>query len=51
MVGELLAGIALGPSLFGHYAPEAFELVFPPTAAQYHLLDAFGSVGMTCSSC
>jgi Kef-type K+ transport system membrane component KefB/nucleotide-binding universal stress UspA family protein len=47
VVGELLGGIALGPSLFGYYAPELFELVFPPSAAQYHLLDAFGSVGMT----
>ncbi len=47
VVGELTGGIALGPSLFGHYAPEAFAVVFPPVVAQYHLLDAFGSVGMT----
>jgi Kef-type K+ transport system membrane component KefB/nucleotide-binding universal stress UspA family protein len=47
VVGELLGGIALGPSLFGYYAPDAFELIFPRKPEQYHLLDAFGSVGMT----
>jgi Kef-type K+ transport system membrane component KefB/nucleotide-binding universal stress UspA family protein len=47
VVGELTGGIALGPTLFGHYFPGAFALVFPANAAQYHLLDAFGSVGMT----
>jgi Kef-type K+ transport system membrane component KefB/nucleotide-binding universal stress UspA family protein len=47
VVGELSAGIALGPSLFGHYFPEQFAVVFPPSAAQFQLLDAFGSVGMS----
>ena len=47
VVGELTGGIALGPSLFGHYAPDAFAVVFPPSAQQFHLLDAFGTVGMT----
>ena len=47
VVGELTGGIALGPSLFGHYFPDAFEVVFPPSAQQFHLLDAFGTVGMT----
>ncbi len=47
VVGELTGGIALGPSLFGHYFPGAFEVVFPPSAQQFHLLDAFGTVGMT----
>jgi Kef-type K+ transport system membrane component KefB/nucleotide-binding universal stress UspA family protein len=47
VVGELTGGIALGPSLFGHYAPLAFAAIFPPSAEQFHLLDAFGSVGMT----
>ena len=46
VVGELGAGIALGPSLFGHYAPGAFTTLFPPNVEQFHLLDAFGSVGM-----
>jgi Kef-type K+ transport system membrane component KefB len=46
VVGELGAGIALGPSLFGHYAPSAFAAVFPPSVEQFHLLYAFGNVGM-----
>ena len=47
VVGEMTGGIALGPSLFGHYAPVAFAAVFPPSAEQLHLLDAFGIVGMS----
>jgi Kef-type K+ transport system membrane component KefB/nucleotide-binding universal stress UspA family protein len=47
VVGEMSGGIALGPTLFGHYAPETFAMLFPPTATQFHLLDAFSSVGMT----
>jgi len=47
VVGELSAGIALGPSLLGHYFPNAFAAIFPPSAEQFHLLDAFGSIGMT----
>ena len=31
VVGELAAGIALGPTLFGHYFPHAFAAIFPPT--------------------
>src|SRR6476646_6314254 len=46
VVGELAAGIALGPSLFGHYAPDSFEWLFPHDAEQFHLLDVFGSFGM-----
>ena len=29
VVGELLAGIVLGPSVFGHFAPGAFAAIFP----------------------
>ena len=47
VVGEMTGGIALGPSLFGHYAPGAFAAVFPASAEQLHLLDAFGIVGMS----
>jgi Kef-type K+ transport system membrane component KefB/nucleotide-binding universal stress UspA family protein len=46
VVGELAAGIALGPSGFGHWFPHTFALIFPPDAEQFHLLDAFSSVGM-----
>jgi Kef-type K+ transport system membrane component KefB/nucleotide-binding universal stress UspA family protein len=47
VVGELSAGIALGPTLLGHYFPRAFELIFPADKAQFHLLDGFSTVGMT----
>ena len=47
VVGELSAGIALGPTLLGHYFPHAFEAIFPADKNQFHLLDAFGSVGMS----
>ena len=47
VVGELSAGIALGPTLLGHYFPHAFEAIFPADKNQFHLLDAFGTVGMS----
>ena len=47
VVGELSAGIALGPTLLGHYFPHAFDAIFPADKNQYHLLDAFGTVGMS----
>jgi Kef-type K+ transport system membrane component KefB/nucleotide-binding universal stress UspA family protein len=46
VVGELAAGIVLGPSVIGHYAPEAFRLVFPAESAQFHLLETVGTLGM-----
>jgi Kef-type K+ transport system membrane component KefB/nucleotide-binding universal stress UspA family protein len=47
VVGELAAGIALGPTGFGHWFPNGFASIFPPTAESFHLLDAFSAVGMT----
>ncbi|HVY41151.1 MAG TPA: cation:proton antiporter [Polyangia bacterium] len=47
VVGEMASGIALGPSLLGHYAPHVFTRLFPGNPEQMHLLDAFGTVGMT----
>jgi len=46
VVGELAAGITLGPTGLGHYAPGAFAAVFPHSSEQFHLLDVFGNVGM-----
>jgi Kef-type K+ transport system membrane component KefB/nucleotide-binding universal stress UspA family protein len=46
VVGELAAGIVVGPTLFGHYFPGAFHAVFPHDAAQYHLLEVVGTLGM-----
>jgi Kef-type K+ transport system membrane component KefB/nucleotide-binding universal stress UspA family protein len=46
VVGELAAGIILGPTVFGHYLPGAFAAVFPEDAAQFHLLEVVGTLGM-----
>jgi Kef-type K+ transport system membrane component KefB/nucleotide-binding universal stress UspA family protein len=47
VVGELAAGILLGPTGFGHWFPDAFATVFPRTNQSMHLLEAFSVVGMT----
>jgi Kef-type K+ transport system membrane component KefB/nucleotide-binding universal stress UspA family protein len=46
VVGELAAGISLGPTILGHYAPGAFNLIFPHDAEQFHLLDVVSNLGM-----
>jgi Kef-type K+ transport system membrane component KefB/nucleotide-binding universal stress UspA family protein len=46
VVGELAAGIALGPTIFGHYLPGAFDFLFPAAAQQFHLLEVVGTLGM-----
>src|SRR5262245_60859892 len=46
VVGELMSGIALGPSFFGTYWPHAFATVFPHEQAQFHLLEVVGTMGM-----
>jgi Kef-type K+ transport system membrane component KefB/nucleotide-binding universal stress UspA family protein len=46
VVGELAAGIALGPTLFGHFAPSLFASVFPQDSAQFNLLEVVGLLGM-----
>lgn len=45
-VGELLAGILIGPSLLGSLAPGAFERLFPADPAQRALLDVFSWTGI-----
>jgi Kef-type K+ transport system membrane component KefB len=44
VVGEMAAGILLGPSLFGLLAPGAFALVFPP--ASLDTLQLFSQIGV-----
>ena len=46
VIGELAAGIVLGPTVFGHYAPDLFVHVFPQEASQFHLLEIIGTLGM-----
>lgn len=46
VIGELLAGVLLGPTVLGHYAPGVFELAFPPVESQRHLLEIISWLGM-----
>ncbi len=46
VVGELAAGILVGPTCFGHYFPGTFGTLFPPVAEQYHLLEIISWLGM-----
>ena len=46
VVGELLAGFVLGPTLLGTLAPGAFEALFPPIEAQFHLLEVVSWLGV-----
>jgi Kef-type K+ transport system membrane component KefB len=36
VIGELLAGILLGPTVLGHWMPDLFLMVFPQDAQQFH---------------
>lgn len=46
IVGELMTGIVLGPSLLGHMLPPVYDWLFPHVPEQVHLLDATGQFGV-----
>ncbi|MFD8462820.1 cation:proton antiporter [Streptomyces antimycoticus] len=46
VVGELAAGVILGPSLLAHLLPSLSSWLFPPDPGQIHLLDAVGQLGV-----
>src|SRR4051794_1453465 len=46
VVGELLAGVMLGPSLFGRLWGSGFDWLFPSDATQAGLLNAVGWIGV-----
>jgi Kef-type K+ transport system membrane component KefB/nucleotide-binding universal stress UspA family protein len=46
VLGELSAGIILGPTIFGRCLPAAFAAVFPSQAAQFQLLEVVGTLGL-----
>nr|WP_196153893.1 cation:proton antiporter [Nocardia bovistercoris] len=46
IVGELLAGVVLGPSLLRNLAPSLSDWLFPTEPEQQHLIDAVGQVGV-----
>lgn len=46
VVGELVVGVLLGPSLLAWAAPGLHGWLFPAVSEQYHLLDAVGQIGV-----
>ena len=44
IVGEVIAGIVLGPSLFGHFFPNHYDFLFPTHGYQPYLLQAISLV-------
>ncbi|MBF6567643.1 MAG: cation:proton antiporter [Candidatus Binataceae bacterium] len=46
VIGELLAGIVLGPTLLGHFAPALHTMLFPPDVVGDHLLEAVSWIGV-----
>src|SRR3954471_6532924 len=46
VIGELLAGLLLGPSLFGWLWPEAQAAIFPKTPEQKAMIDGVAQFGI-----
>src|SRR4051794_28814647 len=46
VMGQLLAGVMLGPSVLGLFAPDIQHMLFPPRAEQKAMLDAVSSLGI-----
>ncbi|WP_431042214.1 cation:proton antiporter [Streptomyces sp. P1-3] len=46
VVGELSAGVLLGPSVFGNALPDVRDWLLPHDAAQMHLLSAVAQLGV-----
>ncbi|MGF1668771.1 MAG: cation:proton antiporter [Acidimicrobiia bacterium] len=47
VVGEILAGVVLGPSLLSGLVPAAGRWIIPQTPVQGHLLEVIGLIGVT----
>ena len=46
VMGELLAGVVLGPSVFGALWPDAQHMIFPASAEQKALINGLAQVGV-----
>ncbi len=46
VIGELLAGLVLGPSLLGFLAPSLSSALFPLQSTQFHLLEIISWIGV-----
>jgi Kef-type K+ transport system membrane component KefB/nucleotide-binding universal stress UspA family protein len=46
IIGQLLAGLILGPSFFGWLAPHAHDVIFPKGAEQKSLISGIANIGV-----
>jgi Kef-type K+ transport system membrane component KefB len=46
VVGEIIAGLILGPTILGFFSPDSFDLLFPKTGASAVVLDGFTQVAV-----
>lgn len=46
LIGELIAGVILGPTLFGRFFPGLFGTIFPPDAFQRNMLETVAWLGV-----
>jgi len=46
VMGQLIAGVILGPSVFGHFWPAGYDAVFPDVASQKKMIDAISQLGI-----
>ncbi len=46
VMGQLIAGVALGPSVLGAIWPEASHAIFPDTVAQKKMIDGISQLGV-----
>ena len=46
VIGQIIAGILLGPSVLGLVAPNLYHNLFPDSAAQKAMLDAVAQLGI-----
>src|ERR1700757_1371892 len=46
VIGQLIAGMLLGPSVFGAIWPQAQHAIFPPSGAQKNMIEAVAQLGI-----
>jgi Kef-type K+ transport system membrane component KefB len=46
VVGQIIAGVLLGPSVLGALAPQLWQRLFPAVAGQQAMLDAVSQLGI-----
>ena len=46
VLGEIMAGILLGPTVLGHFRPNVYATLFPSTGAMPIVLDTVATLGV-----